>query len=166
MKTLTQHLAQYAGYHRDKRNILTHLVGIPLIVIALNALLSRPALWLGPLPLSPASLLTLLACLFYLRLEWRLGSLMTVLMVLALFCGERLAALNTAAWLGWGIGLFVIGWAFQFIGHYFEGRKPAFVDDIAGLIVGPLFVVAELLFAAGLRQELKRQVEAKAGPLH
>ena len=30
MKTLTDHLAQYAAYHRDRRNIATHFIGIPL----------------------------------------------------------------------------------------------------------------------------------------
>ena len=43
MLTLTQHLSQYAAYHRDRRNIATHFVGIPLIVFAVIVLLSRPA---------------------------------------------------------------------------------------------------------------------------
>jgi len=36
----------------------------------------------------------------------------------------------------------------QFVGHWYEGRKPAFVDDIIGLLVGPMFVVAEALFSS------------------
>ena len=35
MRTLTQQLAQYAEYHRDRRNIATHFIGIPLIVLSL-----------------------------------------------------------------------------------------------------------------------------------
>ena len=42
MKTLVDHLSQYASYHRDPRNIATHFVGIPLIVLAVTILLSRP----------------------------------------------------------------------------------------------------------------------------
>ena len=68
-------------------------------------------------------------------------------------------------WLSAGIGLFVVGWGFQFIGHYYEGRKPAFVDDLMGLIVGPLFVVAELGFLIGLGKKTQAQVEAIAGPV-
>ena len=34
-------MAQYAAYHRDKRNIVTHFVGIPLIVFAIGILLAR-----------------------------------------------------------------------------------------------------------------------------
>ncbi|MFP3355000.1 Mpo1-like protein, partial [Pseudoalteromonas sp. SIMBA_153] len=33
MKTIVDHLAQYAAYHRNRKNVMTHLVGIPLIVI-------------------------------------------------------------------------------------------------------------------------------------
>ena len=35
--------------------------------------------------------------------------------------------------------LFVVGWTFQFVGHYFEGRKPSFVEDRRNLIVGLLW---------------------------
>ena len=51
----------------------------------------------------------------------------------------------------------------QFVGHHYEGRKPAFVDDVTGLIVGPLFVVVELAFLLGMRHELKEQIEARVG---
>ena len=47
MKTLVDQLAQYADYHRDRRNIATHFVGIPMIVLAVQVLLSRPALQAG-----------------------------------------------------------------------------------------------------------------------
>ncbi|HOZ63430.1 MAG TPA: DUF962 domain-containing protein, partial [Burkholderiaceae bacterium] len=39
MKTLTDHLAQYAAYHRDPRNISTHFAGVPMIVLAVATLL-------------------------------------------------------------------------------------------------------------------------------
>ena len=72
-----------------------------------------------------------------------------------------MAALSTGAWLGWGVGLFVVGWVIQFVGHYYEGRKPAFIDDVTGLIVGPLFVVVELGFLLGWRQDLQREIDAR-----
>jgi len=52
----------------------------------------------------------------------------------------------------------------QFLGHYFEGRKPAFLDDLRGLLDGPLFLVAETAFALGLSPELREEVERRAGP--
>ena len=157
MKSLVDHLSQYAAYHRDPRSIVSHFIGIPLIVVAVAVLLARPQ-WAG---VSPAVLLTLGAAVFYLRLELRLGLLMTLLLGLAVWLGHSLAALSTGAWLGWGVGLFVVGWGIQFVGHYYEGRKPAFIDDVTGLIVGPLFVVVELGFLLGWRGDLKREIEVR-----
>ncbi|URN88781.1 MAG: DUF962 domain-containing protein [Pseudomonas protegens] len=165
MKSLVDHLSQYATYHRDPRNIASHFIGIPMIVVAVAVLLSRPAWSMAGLSWSPALLLALAASVFYLRLEVRLGVLMTVLMALSVWAGQVLAAQSTGLWLSSGLGLFVIGWVIQFIGHYYEGRKPAFVDDLSGLIVGPLFVVAELAFLLGLRHDLKQAIEQRSGPV-
>ena len=161
MKSLVDHLSQYAAYHRDPRNIASHFIGIPLIVVAVAVLLSRPQ-WGGGW-LSPAVLVSLASAWFYLRLELRLGVLMTVLLGLCVWAGQVLAQQSTLAWLSSGVLMFVIGWAIQFVGHHYEGRKPAFVDDVTGLIVGPLFVVAELAFLLRMRHELKEQIEARAG---
>ncbi|SDI20765.1 Uncharacterized membrane protein YGL010W [Pseudomonas benzenivorans] len=164
MKTLIDHLAQYAAYHRDRRNIASHFVGIPLIVLAVATLLSRPGLEWAGLWLSPASLTALAASLFYLRLDLRFGLLMAALLGLCLWAGAALALQSHALWLGGGLGLFVIGWIIQFIGHYYEGRKPAFVDDAMGLLIGPLFVAAEAAFLLGLRQDVEQAVVERAGP--
>lgn len=39
--------------------------------------------------------------------------------------------------------MFVTGWAFQFAGHFFEGKKPSFVDDRRNLLVGLLWWLKE-----------------------
>ncbi len=164
MKSLVDHLAQYAAYHRDRRNIASHFIGIPLIVIAVAVLLSRPGIEAAGLWLSPAAAVALAATLFYLRLDLRYGVVMAILLLLALWLGAIFAQASTAAWLGLGLGGFVVGWIIQFVGHYYEGRKPAFFDDLVGLIIGPLFVVAEASFMLGMRAEVRRQVEERAGP--
>jgi uncharacterized membrane protein YGL010W len=42
------------------------------------------------------------------------------------------------------IGLFVVGWVFQFIGHYvYEKKSPAFYKNLAHLLVGPLWILAK-----------------------
>jgi uncharacterized membrane protein YGL010W len=73
---------------------------------------------------------------------------------------------STGEWLAWGLGTFILGWALQFIGHFYEGRKPAFVDDLVGLLVGPMFVMAEALFALGWGRDLRDEIERHAGPTH
>lgn len=165
MKNLVDHLSQYAAYHRDWRNIVTHFLGIPLIVLAVTILLSRPGVLAYGLWLSPALLVALASVRFYLRLDRPLGVLMAVLLLLCLWSGASLAQQSTSAWLAWGTGLFVIGWIIQFIGHYYEGRKPAFIDDVTGLIIGPLFVVAELAFLLGMRKRLQQAIEKRVGPV-
>lgn len=165
MKSLVDHLSQYAAYHRDPRNIASHFVGIPLIFVAVAVLLSRPGWPVGAVLVTPALLVAMASAWFYLRLELRLGVLMTVLLGLAVWLGQVLAMQSTLIWLSSGLGMFVVGWVIQFVGHYYEGRKPAFVDDLTGLIVGPLFVVVEAGFLLGLRGELKRAIEERAGPV-
>jgi uncharacterized membrane protein YGL010W len=167
MRTLTQQLTQYAAYHRDRRNIATHFVGIPMIVLALAVLLSRPAFGGGLLPvtLSPAWLLFVAASVYYLVLDVPLGVAMACVSALCVEFGEWVAAQSTLAWLTTGIALFVIGWVFQFIGHVaYEHRKPAFVDDVIGLLIGPLFVLAEALFGFGWRPDLREAIDAEVGP--
>lgn len=165
MKTLEEQLANYAAYHRDPRNIATHFIGIPMIVVAVATLLSRPAAELGGVTVSPALAVSALTALYYLRLDLRLGLLMTMLLAGAVSLGAWAAAQTTAVWLAWGVGGFVVGWVFQFVGHFWEGRKPAFVDDLMGLIIGPLFVTVELLFLAGALRSLQQRIEARVGPV-
>ncbi|KAF7962486.1 hypothetical protein AWV80_21210 [Cupriavidus sp. UYMU48A] len=152
MKTLIEHLANYHAYHRNPRNVATHFIGIPMIVLAVTTLLGRPVMPLGDgsAYLTPAMVVYALSCLFYLRLSAGFGVAMAIVLALFLYAGAHLAALPTAAWVATGVGLFVAGWIIQFIGHYYEGRKPAFVDDLVGLLIGPLFLVAETAFACGL----------------
>ena len=42
------------------------------------------------------------------------------------------------------LALFVIGWIFQFVGHYFEGKPPEFFHDWRFLFVGLRWWVAKL----------------------
>jgi uncharacterized membrane protein YGL010W len=166
MKSLVDQLGQYAVYHRDSRNIASHLIGIPLIVVAVATLSARPSFDMtAALTLSPAMLVAAAVAIFYLRLDIRFGILMTVLLALSVWAGKLLAMQSTGLWLAWGLGLFFAGWVIQFIGHYFEGSKPAFVDDVIGLAVGPLFIVAELVFFLGLRDPVRRTMEERAGPI-
>jgi uncharacterized membrane protein YGL010W len=119
MGTLEESLVQYAAYHRDRRNIATHFVGIPMIVLASVIAGASVAIPLGSMEVTLAA----------------------------------------------ALALFVAGWALQFLGHRYEGIKPAFFDDVRQLLVGPLFVCAEAFFLLGARRELRRRIEARVGPV-
>jgi uncharacterized membrane protein YGL010W len=165
MRNATELLSRYAEYHRDRRNIATHLVGVPMIVFGVGVLLARPAFMLVGIALSPAWLLFAATAAWYLtRGHLVVGAAVSAVVGVLLVLAHGVAYGSTASWLTWGLGAFVVGWVIQFIGHYYEGRKPAFVDDLAGLLVGPMFVTAEVLFALGLCQPLHAEIVQRAGP--
>jgi uncharacterized membrane protein YGL010W len=164
MKTALEQLTICAAYHRDRRNIATHLVGVPMIVQSIAILLARPAVDISGISITPAIIALAAAGLYYVMLDLRLGLMLTAIIGVMAWAGGLVAAQLTATWLGAGVGFFVVGWIIRFVGHYDDGKKPAFVDDIMGLLIGPLFVLAEVVFACGLRLELKHAVESHAGP--
>jgi uncharacterized membrane protein YGL010W len=162
----TELLQQYARYHRDPRNLATHFFGIPMIVFSVCVLLGRLDLSPAGLPLNGGWVAFALAAWWYLRRGSFTLALATVAALGVLGAlAQPLATVPTATWLAWGLGSFVAGWALQFLGHYWEGRKPAFVDDLRGLLVGPMFVVAEALFALGWGAQLRASIEREAGPV-
>ncbi len=165
MRNATDLMVQYAAYHRDRRNITTHFVGIPLIVFAIGVLLGKPSFTFDGVVLTPAWLAWAAAALWYLtRGNLVLGGAVSLVTGVLILLAQPLAAGSLSGWLGWGLSVFFLGWALQFIGHYYEGRKPAFVDDVTGLLVGPMFVTGEMLFSLGLCKSLLDEIERRAGP--
>ena len=160
-------MTQYAAYHRDRRNITTHFVGIPLIVFAVSALLARAEFSLGDTPMNAAILAWGLSALWYLtRGNLMLGAATALVNGLLTAMAMSAARGSVTSWLLIGVGSFVVGWVFQFIGHYYEGKKPAFVDDLVGLLVGPMFVVGEAMFMLGWGRNLLAEIERRVGPTH
>jgi len=164
MRSAQQLRTQYAAYHRDRRNISTHFIGVPMIVFAVGVLLARPGSELGALWLTPAWLAFALAALWYLSRGLSIGLATSAVVGVLTLLAHRVAGGSLASWLAWGLGLLAVGWAIQLVGHFYEGRKPAFVDDLIGLLVGPMFVVAEWLFMLGWNKPLRRAIEAAVGP--
>lgn len=160
MKSLVDRLVSYADYHRDKRNIATHFLGIPMIMVGTQATLAR----IGIGPLNAAVAVTAAATRYYRKLDPQYGSVMAGVLATTAAIGTAIAAMPLPIWAGTAASLFVGGWALQFVGHFFEGKKPAFMDDIRGLLDGPLFLVAEVAFALGLSPSLREEVERRAGP--
>jgi uncharacterized membrane protein YGL010W len=161
-------LTQYATYHRDRRNIVTHFVGVPMIVFGVGVLLARLQLNVPGLELTGAWVAFCLAAAWYLsrRGPLALGVAVTAATGVLIALAHGVSGGSIFSWLSWGVGMFAIGWVIQFIGHYYEGRKPAFVDDIVGLLVGPMFVTAEAMFMLGWNKPMLAEIERRAGPTH
>ena len=47
--------------------------------------------------------------------------------------------------------LFALAWLGQFIGHAIEGRRPSFFKDLPFLLIGPLWLLADVYRRAGVR---------------
>ena len=165
MKSLEQNLTQYAAYHRDRRNIATHFAGIPMIMFALVLGLAAGSLTVAGISVTWAAVACVALAIYYFRQDLRYGIAMALLLfAMCAAASEMVARLTPVAVAGWAVAIFVAGWVLQFIGHKFEGMKPAFFDDARQLFVGPLFMCAEASFMLGLREPVRRYIEERVGP--
>ncbi len=166
MKSVEQNLTQYAACHRDRRNIATHFLGVPMIVFAVILALATASFTVGSMAFTAAALASLAACVYYLRQDLALGAAMAVvLFAMCAMASEITARASTELALGLAFLVFTSGWALQFLGHKYEGMKPAFFDDLMQLAIGPLFVCAEVFFLLGAKPGLRRYIEERVGPV-
>ena len=135
---LRAHFADYAAFHGTPGNRACHFVGIPLIVVSLFALLAAvPLLSLDGATVTLAEVLLAATTVYYLTLDPVLAAFMLAVSVVMDLVGRRIP-------LGVALVLFVVGWIFQFVGHYvYEKRAPAFYRNLAHLLVGPLWILAK-----------------------
>src|SRR2546426_9495899 len=90
-------------------------------------------------PVDAAMLLIAVAQVVYLILDWRLGAIMLVVSAIFYYVGAFLPL-----WLN--IVLFVVGWILQLVGHsVYERRQPAFFKNALHLLVGPLWILNDLV---------------------
>ena len=139
-------LGSYSGDHENATNQLIHVVCVPLIVWTVTALLwvipvpaalARPGLWMA--------LAAFGAWLFYWRLSRPLAIGMLLLFVAAGFLNRWLMHVLGPMGLLWlAVGVFVVAWIGQFIGHHIEGRRPSFFTDLQYLLIGPLWTLDKL----------------------
>jgi uncharacterized membrane protein YGL010W len=161
-------LAIYSSYHCDHRNRATHFVGIPAIVFSL---LVAFALWrfrFAGYDLSAAWGVAVLAVIGWIALDRTIGIAMLIAMVPMLIVAEWtvLSYSTMTAWIVFAV-FFVGGWVFQLVGHVWEGRRPALMDNLFQAFIGPMFIMAEVLMALGLKQNLKPIIEeAQAKAAH
>ena len=152
MTPITTWFDNYSGDHRNATNQKIHVWCVPAILWSVIALLwtipvpealARPGAWAG--------LAMAVTLVFYWRLSRSLALGMLVLFVA--FSGASVAisvALGMRMLLWIAIGVFVVAWIGQFVGHKIEGRKPSFLTDLSYLLIGPLWVLAKLYRKVGI----------------
>lgn len=158
MTRLADRMASYGRYHRDRRNRLTHFVGVPLIVFSVLVLLSLSRVTLGGTELAVAWPALLILIGYYATLDAGLaaalaGVTLPMAWVAGLVAGEGPATAYKTFLAG-----FLIGWAFQLLGHRMEGNRPALLDNLYQIVAAPIFLAGEVAFALGFKQQLRREV--------
>lgn len=141
MKRIDELLTDYASYHRTRGNIICHFIGIPLIIFGIFSMLQLLRFgMISAFPLTAAEIFIVIVSVYYFTLDAKLAAGMLV----------SSAMIDAAAHAvdDWriGLGVFIIGWIFQGIGHaVYEKRSPAFLKNLLHLLVGPIFLLNEAL---------------------
>lgn len=132
---------EYHEYHRDPVNVAIHKVAVPAILFHIVAMLDWVALpvRVAGVPLGLGVVAAAVVGAWYLFVCPRYA---LVLVPFALGC----AALGRVVPRPVVVGVAVVAWAAQFVGHArFERRAPAFTDNLLQLLVGPAYVVALMM---------------------
>jgi uncharacterized membrane protein YGL010W len=138
MTRLERYFEDYGSYHSDWRNKATHAIGIPIIVLALLMWAARLSIALADgIRIDLAMVLVAFAGVLYVSLSLPLGLAMTL--ALTLLYGVGRVLLGNDVWIA--LWLFVGGWVLQFVGHVFEGRRPAFLRNATHLLIGPIYIL-------------------------
>ena len=165
MQTLEQQMGFYAAYHQDARNKATHFVGVPMIIFGLFVALGWARIEVGGVPLTAAMLLAAVVLAWYFVLDAPLALAMLAVNGVLLYLADLVSRQPVGTGLAWFLVFFGGGWVIQLIGHVYEGRKPALVDNLFQIFVAPIFLAAEAFFALGYKPALHAAVQQRAREL-
>jgi uncharacterized membrane protein YGL010W len=144
-------MAMYASYHRDARNRATHFIGIPAIVFSLLVPLAFVRFDVGGTIISLALVVAAAVLALWLTLDIAIGAAMALILFPMWLAAEWIAGLDRlTGWIVFAV-FFVGGWAFQLVGHVYEGKRPALLDNLFQALIGPMFLMAEVFGWLGLR---------------
>lgn len=135
MRSLNQYLELYAESHTHQLNLLIHKICVPAIMWSVLGIFHT--VQISGVPLS--YLVTALALVFYFRLSKKVFLAMVIVSLLMLYSFAFVPKLGLVC-----VVVFVIAWIGQFWGHFVEGAKPSFIDDLKFLLIGPVWVLVSL----------------------
>jgi uncharacterized membrane protein YGL010W len=138
-----------------KPNEAIHWICIPSILFSVLGLLWNIPVFGNRIPgtfsdwLNPATLVVLLAFIYYLRLSPALAFGMLVITFILLFINFSIEKSLGETWKV-ALIVFVIAWIGQSIGHKIEGKKPSFFKDIQFLLIGPMWLLSFIYKKSGI----------------
>jgi uncharacterized membrane protein YGL010W len=139
-RQVDQLLARYGESHLNPVNEVIHFICIPAIVFSLLGMV-----W-GIHP-AGAIAICVLGLIYYFSLSVPFAIGMFIFSA-AMLWGLSVMPQDTVWQLS--LGIFVLAWIGQFIGHKIEGKKPSFMEDLRFLMIGPLFVLGFLYRRLGI----------------
>ena len=146
MKTAQEWFDAYGESHQNGTNKLIHWFCIPLIIFSLFGMLMAipfPESLFG-LYFNAAGFVLFLSLVFYLRLSFSLFLGFFIVGSLLLFVNYKLfqaIGMDNGEMALISLGIFVLAWIGQFVGHKIEGAKPSFFEDLQFLMIGPAWLL-------------------------
>ncbi|MGZ3697176.1 MAG: Mpo1 family 2-hydroxy fatty acid dioxygenase [Bdellovibrionota bacterium] len=142
---LSKYFKDYASHHKNPSNKLCHYVGIPMITISTLGLFGAVTLGGAAIPssyflrLDLGVILWVLGVAWYLYLDWKIAIPFALFAAGFYFLGRSIPV--PALW-----AIFALGWVIQFVGHiFYEKKSPAFFKNLEHLLIGPLWIFAQLV---------------------
>jgi uncharacterized membrane protein YGL010W len=149
-------LAYYADAHRDQVNSVMHMIGNPILFVAVVLPFCLLPVSVFGVHTSAAPLLVIPALILWTAWDVAIGLAIVVTSIPLLFAAGAIASHVSVLWV-WiiAVGLFVLGWALQIVGHQmFEGKRPTLLDNPVQMLISPMYIFAKLFIALGLRPDL------------
>ncbi len=134
----------YGESHQNPTNKTIHWICVPLILLTVLGML-----WAAPVPaamggvsswLNWATVVIVLALIYYFALSPSLGAGMTIVLALFAYILHTLESAGLPMMTA-SVSVFVLAWIGQFVGHHIEGKKPSFFKDIQFLMIGPIWLL-------------------------
>ena len=143
MSNVNEWNEEYAKYHKNKTNKIIHWICIPLIMFSLLGLLSLMTLFTyNSVAISALWFFIIFAIGYYIKLSKSLALGMTIVSICFIYFIELINQNFINQKFEIFLGIFIISWIGQFIGHKIEGKKPAFIKDLQFLLIGPLWLLS------------------------
>lgn len=157
MRKIDRLLSEYGESHQNPTNKLVHWVCVPLIFLSIVGLIwDIPAgglkYVLGSGPFNNwATILLFITILYYMSISFSLAIGMAVFAVACLWIIRLMEVTFTLPVWQICLGIFVLAWVGQFIGHKIEGKKPSFLKDLQFLLIGPAWLMHFIFKKLGVR---------------
>lgn len=144
-KTMDWFLEKYGESHQNATNKIIHWFCVPAIMFSLFGLL-----YAIPFPVERglftnwATVFFAIALIYYLRLSLPMFIGFIPIGAAMIFGIDAIynAVGNDVAMLAYiSLGIFIVAWIVQFIGHKIEGAKPSFLEDLQFLLIGPAWLL-------------------------